>query len=216
MHEAIALPLGTADNPIFHRWRQIGDYEIGFRKPGKEANLPPPRTNLNDMLPTIRGGGEIIEYAPGFSTIYAELEHIGKQTNTLALELIACLFYRAAFMLDHREFEPDCWRYEPSERILDEIESWVPVMGDVPSRVFLHLVEAISVNEDVKYFTLGKDIRSGTGRTNNLSTCTHICAYLLGRVSLVELLGAFARQPPGVAPLTQRHARTIFPLLGGL
>ena len=138
---------------------------------------------------------------------------MGKHTNTLALELLACLFYRAAFMLDHEELEPGCWRYSPPDNVLNEIESSVPEMAGFPTRVFLHLVEMIALNEDVKYRTLGKNIQSGTGRTNNLSTCAHIRAYLLGRVSLVELLGAFARQPPGVAPLTQTAARELFPML---
>jgi hypothetical protein len=224
IREAVALAPGTQIEPHYYRWIQVGQYEVGFRKPGKEAALVGPRYNEHDMLPTIRHQGAVIEYTPGFTTIYRELELLArKASNTLALDLLACLLYRAAFMLDHEPIDAASWRYAPPVTVVEAIESWVPEMAGFPPAVFLHLVDAIALNEDVKYLgralangkTEEQFLASGAGRPNNLSTCTHIAAVLLQKASLVDLLGAFARQPSGVAPLGQAEARRMFPLLQG-
>jgi hypothetical protein len=213
--EAIAFPVGTRGAQAFTRLIGVRGYEVGVRKPGKEADWEPPRTNPNDMLPTIRFNGEVIEYAPGFTAIFEVLQDLGVGRNTLALELIGCLLFRSAFMLDHEEMEPACWRYVPPASVVADIEKWTPTAADLPIQVFLHLIEALALNEDVKYKTLNYDIQKGYGRRNNLATCAHIVAVFLGRASLVKFAGSLARPPSGVAPITRVGAEAAFPLLAG-
>lgn len=213
--EAWSLATGTLASPTYHCIYQIDDYEVGVRKPGKEADPSFPVPNPNDMLPTIRHRGAFLEYAPGFTYIFEELQKLAVGRSDLALELTGSLLYRAAYMLDHQEDRTGTWRYHPPEDVVRDIERWVPEIGRMPSRVFLHFVEILSWNEDEKYAARGADIGSGVGRTNNLSTCAHIIAVFLGRKSLVRFAGSLARVPAGVAPLTQKSAREVFPLLAG-
>ena len=127
--EAIRWPKGGSSSQTFTRLFTFRDYGVGVRKPGKEAELDPPKRNENDMLPTVVKTGSVVEYAPGFITIFEELQKLGVGRNTLALELIGCLMFRSAFMLDHAELEPGCWRYVPPEDVIDEIETWAPTAG---------------------------------------------------------------------------------------
>ena len=207
--------MGTRDEQIFTRLISVSGYDVGVRKPGKEAEWDPPRQNPNDMLPTIRKDGMVIEYAPGFTAIFEVLQDLGVGRNNLALELIGCLLFRSAYMLDHEEMEPGCWRYAPPPTVVTEIERWTPSAANLPIQVFLHLIEALALNEDVKYDTLGYDIQKGVGRRNNLSTCAHIVAVFLGRASLVRFAGTLARPPSGVAPMSRTAAEASFPLLAG-
>jgi len=123
--------------------------------------------------------------------------------------------FRSAFMLDHEEIEPGCWRYSPPDDVMTEIEKWTPAAANVPIQVFLQLIDTLALNEDVKYQTLGYEIQKGVGRRNNLATCAHIVAVFLGRASLVRFAGTLARPPSGVAPLSRKAAEQAFPLLAG-
>lgn len=215
VQEAIGWATGTREDPAFTRIVRLGTYDVGVRKPGKEADGTGDRQNANDMLPTILVDGKVYEYAPGFATIFESLQDLGVGRNNLALELIGCLLFRSAFLLDHDQMEPGVWRWRPPESVQNEIEKWTSSVGDVPVMVFLNLIEALALNEDVKYQTLGYDITKGVGRRNNLGTCAHIIAVFLGRASLVRFAGALARPPSGVAPISRKAAEEAFPLLAG-
>ncbi len=203
------------DNPMFHPVCQLGDFVIGVRKPGKEAAPTFPSPNPHDMLPSIQRGGAYIEYTPGFTTIFEELQGLAVGRNNLALEHIGCLLFRAAYMLDHEEIGPGIWRFAPPRDVIDEVERWAPQVAGIPTSVFLHLIEVLAWNEDEKYAYREYDIGTGIGRTNNLGTCAHIIAVFLGRASIVRFAGGLARPPSGVNPITQKAAREAFPLLDG-
>ncbi len=71
--EAIRWPKGGSSSQTFTQLFTFRDYGVGVRKPGKEAELDPPKRNENDMLPTVVKTGSVVEYAPGFITIFEEL-----------------------------------------------------------------------------------------------------------------------------------------------
>ncbi|MCA9327294.1 hypothetical protein KDA14_02075, partial [Candidatus Saccharibacteria bacterium] len=83
----------------------------------------------------------------------------------------------------------------------------------VPPLVFLHYLNALALNEDVKYHTLGYDIVTGTGRRNNMLTCVNLIGVFLGGVSIVEFAGQFSRPPAGISAISQKKMREILPLL---
>ena len=107
--------------------------------------------------------------------------------------------------------------YEPPAEILAEIKKDIPAAYGVPMEVFLQYLEAIALNEDVKYRTKGelrgKPYGPGSGRMNNLSSCAHLIAVLLERADLVDYAYGYS-QMRGVSPLTFKRALEHFPLLG--
>ena len=77
-------------------------------------------------------------------------------------------------------------------------------------RVFLNLIEAIALQEDVKYFTLnGNQLKANQGRINNLITTAGVIRYLGHLEPISWLVGGLSRNPPGVLSLTQENLRTF-------
>ena len=68
---------------------------------------------------------------------------------------------------------------------------------EIPIEVFLHYIDAIAWQEDVKYYTLGRGVNTDIGRTNNLLTYAHFCACLLKRAHWAEMLNRYSM---GVSP----------------
>ena len=116
-------------------------------------------------------------------------------------------------MADYKEIETGKWRYSPPSSIIEELRNNIDKIYGVPPLVFLHYLNALALNEDVKYFTLGYDITKDTGRRNNLLTCVNLIGVFLDRVSIVDFAGSFSRQPAGISAISQRKMREIFPLL---
>jgi DNA-cytosine methyltransferase len=86
------------------------------------------------------------------------------------------------------------------------------IQGNIPLRVFLHLIEAIALQEDVKYFTLnGSTLKANQGRTNNLITTAGVIGYLSHLEPISWLVGGLSRNPPGVLSLSQEDLRKYFP-----
>ena len=121
-------------------------------------------------------------------------------------------------MLDHVERE-GLIIYEPPVKVLNEIIKDIPTAYGVPIEVFLQYLEAIALNEDVKYATKGqlrgKPYGPGAGRMNNLSSCAHLIAVLLERADLIDYAYGYS-QMRGVSPLTFKRALEYFPLLGNV
>ena len=144
-------------------------------------------------------------------------EYLGERVSGEVLELLACLLFRSAFMLDHQEQQPGSgrWRHEPPEAVVRAIEEQSPVMAagqyELPFRVFLHLIDALAWNEDVKYNPDPASIQN-RGRRNTLLTCVNIIGVFLDRVSLVDFVGLIIRGR-GVAPISVIAAKRYFPML---
>lgn len=227
IREAIAWGTGTdAQRSYTHVWPS-GEYSIALGKPGKEASwVAPKKTNANDMLPTIFHNEVSIDYVPTFAAVWREIETLSSNAESQSAELLACLLFRTAYMLDHREVASGIWRYEPPPSVVAEIERRTPDVGTMtgarlPIAVFLHFIEALSLNEDVKYYTLGEAeapgrgelrIKAGVGRRNNLTTCVNVIAVILKLQSVVDFGDAMVRGF-GIAPLAVTKAKRLFKCL---
>lgn len=212
LNEALSWETGAdQDNRKITKLYSIYEYTIAVGKPGKEAApdykscrhyITHEKTNNpNDMNPFILKNGERIDENLTFGDMFERIEK-SMHSDLFGLELIGTLLFRAAFMLDHKKDKDGHWRYNPSEEIMSIIEKRIPVISDMPVRVFVHFLEVISLNEDVKVFTLGyKDLKQDYGRINTLLTFAHLIAVFLNRKSLSKFAGAFARPPSGMAPI---------------
>lgn len=196
-------------------------HEVRLLKPGKEAAPGYDRcrykdghkgNNPNDMLPDIWDGKRYLEKNASFTDVFDELQALIR-AEPVALELIGCLLFRAAFMADHIDEGGDRWRYHPPQAIVSTIARYAPSAFGVPIEVFLHYLDALAWNEDVKYDTLGYDIKTGTGRQNNLLTCVNIIGVFLDKIPLSKFAGAFARPPVGISAISRKRALEVFPLL---
>lgn len=200
---------------------QKDSYIVQLAKPGKEA-APDYMTarykdghygiNPNDMRPEILHDGTMIKGLSTFTEIFEELQRL-HLLSTEGIRLIACLLARSAYMLDHIEESPGVWRYHPPEDIVQDIARMIPDAEGVPAEVFLHYLDALALNEDVKYHTLGYDIKTGPGRRNNLLTCVHVVAVMLGLASIAKFAGSFASIPRGISPIAYKTMLDIFPEL---
>lgn len=192
IEEAIALPRGTdTANKIYTTLYKNNEYEIKVGKPGKEFN--PPKNNKkilegknpNDMTPTIFKDENIFSAPASFGEIFKILNEV--LPNYEALKILGCLLVRNAFLLDH---EPDTNGksiYSPNKDILTRLKTLIPTINHIPPDVFLHYLDAIALNEDVKYHTLGYRLNDNTGRTNNLLTYASYIRVLLKKESSSEI-----------------------------
>jgi len=210
---AVALSRGSSrkDMDLHVLWSR-GGYEVGVGKPGKETERKNP--NVNDMWPFIRKGDGLQEKSATFDDINFELEHMGNR-SPYALELLGCLVVRSALMLDH-VIKNGRVTYEPPEEIVREITKDIPELFHVPLPVFLQYLEAIALNEDVKYQrrlnASGKPYSKDAGRPNNMLSCAHLIAVLLKRTSMVGYATGFSKKR-GVSPLAKKDLTGAFPLL---
>lgn len=222
VREATAWSSGTQESLKFQTIWNRGAYAVKLGKPGKEAASDYVKckysdghrgNNPNDMKPVIFMNDKPFESnLASFTQIFDEIQRLNDKDKS-AVELVGCLLFRSAYMLDHVEEKPGIWRYEPSAEVLVELQSRLPVTDGVPIEVFLHYLDAIAWNEDVKYHTLGYDITHGTGRKNNLLTCTNLIGVLLTRVKISKFAGNFGRPPTGISTISKAEAYRIFPAL---
>lgn len=214
--EAKSWACGDETQPRYYSLWEKGDYRIALGKPGKEA-LPGYRgtINPNDMKPTIFYKSINMSKAATFQNIVEDLEKVGK-THPYALELLGCLLFRSAFLLDHKKIETsvagDTYRYVPNLLVVDKISETVPIIYGVPVEVFLHYLDAIALNEDVKYDFLGHDLsKKNTGGKNNLLTYVNLIAVISGKKPLYTIAGPLLRS--GVSAITQSAAFETLPHL---
>ncbi len=214
--DAVRLSKGPSrDSMDYHALWYGEGYEVGVGKPGKETvtkNTINP--NVNDMWPFIRKGTTFEAKSATFEDIFYELEHLGTRSK-YSLELLGCLLVRSAFMLDHEVVNGNVG-YVPPEIVVKEILKDITSMFNVPLRVFLQYLDVIALNEDVKYQrrlnSKGKAYAKAAGRQNNLLTCAHLVAVLLGKTSIVSFATGFAKKR-GVSPLDTKDFAGCFPLL---
>ena len=215
VQDAAALEKGPSSTEQKHHILWTGEgYEVGVGKPGKESRRKTP--NPYDMWPFMRKAGTFTEKSATFGDIFLELEHM-KKKNEFSLELLGCLLVRSALMLDHK-IKDGMVTYTPPLEVVEEIEKDIPQMFKVPLLVFLQYLDAIALQEDVKYRMnlnkKGEPYGKMAGRPNNLLTCARLIAHLLGKVGLVEFAYGFAKQR-GVSALQSNEFAKSFPLIVG-
>lgn len=211
---AVSLKRGNSvKEKLYYSLWNGDDYEVGVGKPGKEAERKNP--NVNDMWPYVKKGDVFYDNSASFTNIFTELEYMANKSR-YSLELLGCLLSRSAFMLDHKLADGRVM-YVPPILIIEEIAKEIPSMFKMPLYVFLQYLDAIALNEDVKYQrrlnSNGKAYTKTAGRPNNLLTCAHLIAVLLGRTSIVKFASGFAQQR-GVSAISTKQLIGCFPMLG--
>lgn len=225
--EFLTFPLGeSTENQIFHLMYKIQDYSIGVGKPGKEFFSDSIKyqsgvksNNPNDMTPRLFIGGELVKYDGSFEAIFKEFVRIHNSIDSL--QILGALLYRNAFLLDHKK-ENGKWRYYPPAEAIEKIKEKCSTFLTLPVEVFLHYLELIASNEDVKYNTLGYDINKGFGRRNNLLTYANVINVILQKhylneedflLSFMSFAGRLTSPPSGLNPITNKKALDSFPQL---
>lgn len=196
---------------------QSDGLEIGIFAPGKEASNKSstksyvgdrgPKPNHNDMLPIITKDGERIDEVDlTFGQMFDILGQCAKSSED-GLLILGAMLYRNGFCLDHT-IEEGMVRLEIPTYSLSILKNEMSHLGEFPIETFIYFMDVLAMNEDAKVHALGRDKFERYGRTNTLLTFTHVIAVLLGRVSLAKLCGSFARPPSGMAPITDKDARS--------
>jgi len=201
-----------------------GKYNVKLGKFGKEYHLTTIKhkdgtvgNNPNDMHPTVYVDGVIRDFDGSFDHVFNFFQEVSEKSKD-ALRILGCLVFRNSLLLDHKLVNDEngisSYRYQPSEDAISFISERFPLYDGIPIEAYLHYMEAIAWNEDVKYYTLGYDVfKQGTGRTNNMKTYANLIAVLLGKASFVKLCSSFSRPPVGVSPITNNAALEAFPEL---
>lgn len=195
------------------RWTSgDGRYKVGVGKFGKEYYLSTIRwkngqkgNNPNDMKPTVWLDGKEIDFDGSFDHVFNFFQYVSK-TDMRALEILGCLFFRNAYLLDHDAN----MNYAPPQEAIDYLNKVIPTFEGISTEAYLHYLEMIAWNEDIKYHTLGYDVHTGIGRRNNMLTYVHIITILMGKGSLSKLCSQFSRPPVGVSPVSLTLAQQVF------
>lgn len=191
------------------------EYVVSVGKYGKEyyqTNKKNYRTkqlgnNPNDMKPTVFYKGEETVFDASFKNIFDFIIEVGNKDKE-ALQLLGCLFVRNAFLEDN-DIINGKYAYIPPKEVVQRIIAAVPTFNGIDTEVYLHYIDVIAWNEDVKYWSLEYDLIKGTGRQNNMLTYAHIAAVLLGGSSLSALCMGLIRGM-GVSPISLVELKNVF------
>ena len=220
---AKALSGGTLVKPHDHKLWRVGNYRVGFRKPGKETAVDAETNfrdgtvapNPDDMRPTIWKSNLVVGAPASFEEIFHVFERLLGNNEDDVLQFLAGIFYIAAYLLDYEmPTKPGVVpEYKLPLDLLKALDKPLWRVTGLPAEVYLKYLQAIAWNEDVKYNALGYDVaKKQTGRQSNQLTYTHLIAVLQGRLPLANFCYAFARSR-GVAPLSGIKAAKAFPWL---
>ncbi len=192
------------------------NFLISVEKPGKEVFLNTVKykngslgNNPNDMTPVINIDNSRFPKNLTFDDIFQVFEGFIHEENLNLLEVIASLMFRQAFMLDHKK-KDGVWRLKIPDATANYLKSNRPHINDLPILAFFYFLEALALNESVKYFSIGHSIKGGVGRQNNLLTYCNLIAVFLGKVRISKFAGQLSRPPTGVSPISQKAAREFF------
>lgn len=208
--EAIDWPGNPIEGKyIYTKVWECGSFSVQFGKYGKEYYRTE-RRNINDMFPAVFENDKKREFDASFEVIFKLIEHLHFSGNNDSIIVLGCLFIRNAFLVDHEVIKDATIIYNPPQKAVDYLENSIGEYLGVPINAFLHYVDAIAWQEDVKYTTLGSKLSQDIGRTNNMLTYANFCACLLGRSSFAKMLQNYKY---GVSPLKKSIIPSIFPEL---
>jgi hypothetical protein len=173
--EAISFKSGTYARPYKTIIAKLlNNKEVYFLKPGKETLRAKP--NVHDMYPNV-GKNKIVETDKfNFEIIWEYLVKISI-INQITFKKVLVLLYRLCYFTDHKEIQKSRLRYSPSKEIADYIGK---IDYSIKERFrdkfkkdgigiweFLHFVDILGWNEDVKYHINNrKPDFSDSGRRN--------------------------------------------------
>lgn len=219
--EAISWKGGKQEEKSFYSLYKFQNFEVLLGKPGKEAALEYNRcrhkdgrmgSNINDMTPTLKENGENHANKFSFDDVFRMLISI---KDKMVLEVLGAVLFRMSYMLEYKVNEEGNIRLKNSKEVIDFFEEKQPLIKNIPILVFLQMIEVISLNEDVKYHTLGYNdqFKNATGKRNNILTYVRLIAVLLEREDFGSFIGSFARPPVGISPISSAIAYNCFPQL---
>lgn len=178
--EAITFEGGTIANQKKHLIFTLPNgKESYFLKPGKETQRAIP--NIHDMFPNVGRGNKSETEGYTFELIWEYLIKISI-INQLTFKKVLVLLYRLCFLIDHKEIESGKLRYSPSPEILDYIAKIDFALkegfkdkfkkDEIGLLEYLHFVDLLGWNEDVKYHIKNSkpdfEDRKTAGRTNTI------------------------------------------------
>ena len=208
----------TENEFIFHNiWKYPNNasYQVSLGKYGKEyyqsGSTGNNQKNCNDMKPTVLFNNTSVPTVRGrFDDIFRLMESCGHDTDLL--KAFAVLFFRNALLLDHNITNGN-YSYEPPKKLIDYICRKKNEFESIPMEVYIHFLDAIGLNEDVKYYTQGKLLlNKGIGRENNMKTYVHDICCLLGFTKWYDFIYSLMRGY-GVAPISNKNMADFFPEL---
>ena len=173
--------------------------------------------NMHDMRPSIYTD-KMVEMDLSFKLIFDLLAHLKANNQEEELVALGILMIRNALLLDH-EISPKSYIYSPHADVISYLKENVDDYNGFDIETLLHYIDAIALNEDIKYSVVPdkngrnydiKNLNTGIGRTNNVLTYVHVIAFLLGKASLSKLLSDYSRIPAGVAPLPLSISLPLF------
>ncbi len=214
IREAMSWPIGTFENKTYTLYYKEYEYEIKFGKPGKESQESYNGTkNPHDMRPEIFKDKKNLGLAATFGDVIFDLEEVAKKEK-YCVELLAVLMFRSAFLLDHKEVKDFAgnliYRYIPNQEVIDYITERIPEIYGVPPVVFLQYLDAIALNEDVKYHFKGKNLaKVGTGAKNNYLTYVLLTAVITGDIPVSIIAAKLLRT--NVAAINLKQAFSVLP-----
>lgn len=165
--EAINFKSGTREKPEIHIIDVINNTNaVYFSKPGKEASRKS-SNNPNDMAPNV---GKLFE-KHAFKDIWKDLLNLSVQISEDSYKQLNVLLYRIAYLMDCKEVDGKI-RYIPEGEVKETIER---IQEEINSKgynfkllEFLHFVDILSWNEDVKYQPDCRFENYKTGRINTV------------------------------------------------
>jgi len=217
--EAISWKGGTITDKIPYIMYESSGFKVILNKPGKESLPEYNRCNYkgrkkgnnpNDMTPTLLFNGKVHDNKFGFDDIFEIIDSI---RDIGALEVFGAILFRMAYMLDHKLNSNNQIRLDIPKDALLVLQNRCPVIIGIPIKIFIEMLEIISLNEDVKYYTLGynDNFTNGTGKRNNLLTYVRLVALLLKKESFYKFVGSFSRPPVGISAISNSKAFEVFP-----
>lgn len=216
----------------------IGE-KVYIQYPGKESIREGDKKRPHDFFPRIltRTG-----YASGMSfwdiwrLLFEQLEP-RREAMKEEMRILAAIFYRMAFMVDHNpvDFSSTVKRisytvndeesetssndetlgslfiYQPPSSILEYFSGKIDC-GGISLEAFLHYNNLLAWNEDCKYYYRAKlkdkPWMNATGRINNLLTHITVLGYILGELKTFDIFYKFSAGA-GVAPATSTEIQRI-------
>ncbi len=182
INEALGFSMGTIDEQHKHIISNLSEgKEAYFLKPGKETQRLSP--NVHDMFPNV-GANNISETsAYSFDVIWEYLIKISI-INQLTFKKVLVLLYRLCYFVDHTVQNQAIVRYAPSKELMEEIHKIDYALKDgfkdkfkteeIGLLEYLHFVDLLGWNEDVKYHVTDSEpdfsdsTRNNVGRNNTV------------------------------------------------
>lgn len=172
IEEAIAFKGGTLTNPKKHLISTLPNgKESWFFKPGKETKRAKP--NIHDMSPNVGANGLSETENWQFEKIWEYLIKVSI-INQVTFKKVLVILYRNCFLLDHLEIGKGKLRYLPSKDLscyIDKIEFSLRdgfedkfKTKEIGLLEYLHFVDTLGWNEDVKYHIKNSKPYFETGR----------------------------------------------------